>query len=376
MMLKTLRSSFEVHVPNSLAGVRSALEDRLIIILCLATPCISIFSCILSPSTTVATIHLLLNGCLPLLAQFKNKLTPIQKYCTINILTIGLGILLCFNFDTMYVGLLMFLLAAAFSVILRGIRVGITYTVFLTLVASHIGILHSLGYIADNYQRKDSSFWVPIISMTAVIMVILVYSLGFVYRSMTAILTEISLKNRVIQQMLETDKLTGLCNRWVMEERLRVILESQQRYGGITFVLFIDLDGFKAINDTYHHAAGDYTLKTIAKRLKSTMRPDDVVSRIGGDEFVIIAHIDHDDAEEARKFIQAIAKRILNSITEPILWENKMLSLGASIGIAEHLYKEAISAEELMHKADVEMFAIKRNGKSGGSMNGVKFTSI
>lgn len=364
------------QVPTSLSDVRSALEDKLITILGIAAPVMAVLSSVLSLSllSTLTIAFFALTA--PALIFVKKYLKPFQKYCAINILTICIAISLCIDIDTLYIGLLAFLMTVIFNVMLRGTRVGINYLVFCTLLIINFAVLHSTGYIDHKTSAKNIPFWISIVSMTAVVMGIIVYCLGFVYKSMTAILTEIHLKNRVIQQMLETDKLTGLCNRWVAEERLKVILACQQRYGGITFVLFLDLDGFKAINDTYHHIAGDHTLKTIAKRLKKAMRPEDIVSRIGGDEFVLVVHIDHDDISQARIYIQDIVKRLLASISEPIIWENHSLSLGASIGIAEHSYQTPITAEELMHRADMEMFSIKRSGKMGGSMNGEKFTTI
>lgn len=365
----------DFHTPLSLSDVRSALEDRLIIILGASIPLISLCVCLVSSSYSS-----ILMACLSFIAiaflSAKNIFKPIQKYWAINFLTIGTAISLCLDFSIIYAGLMSFLMAIIFNVILRGTKSGIKYVSFCLITLIVISQMHSTQYLVQQTPANSLLFWCVLILITLIQMGIIVYSLGFVYKSLTSILTEIHLKNRVIQQMLETDKLTGLCNRWVAEERLKVILACQQRYGGITFVLFLDLDGFKAINDTYHHIAGDFTLKTVAKRLKSAMRPEDIVSRMGGDEFVIVVHIDDDDINQARKYIQDIVTRLLKSIAEPIIWENHSLSLGASIGIAEHAYQHPITAEELMHKADMEMFSIKRSGKMGGSMNGEKFTTI
>jgi diguanylate cyclase (GGDEF)-like protein len=365
-----------IQVPTSLSDVRSALEDKLIVILGVAIPIIAILSSALALNIISTIVMIVFAVVAPSLIAVKKYLKPFHKYCIINILTICIAISLCIDLDTLYIGLLTFLMTVVFNVVLRGTRVGINYLVFCTLVIINFAVMHATGYIALKTPAKDLIFWCSIIAMTTTVMGIIVYCLGFVYKSMSAILSEIHTKNQMIQEMLETDKLTGLCNRWVAEERLKVMLACQERYGGITFVLFLDLDGFKAINDTYHHIAGDHTLKTIAKRLKSAMRPEDIVSRMGGDEFVIVAHIDDDDLEQARKYIQDIVKRLLVSISAPIIWENHSLSLGASIGIAEHAYQHPITAEELMHRADMEMFSIKRSGKMGGSMNGEKFTTI
>ncbi|MBL8523699.1 MAG: GGDEF domain-containing protein, partial [Betaproteobacteria bacterium] len=121
----------------------------------------------------------------------------------------------------------------------------------------------------------------------------------------------------------------------------------------------IDLDGFKTVNDTHGHEAGDHVLKVVAARLGSAMRESDTAARIGGDEFILIlGDIAH--AEE----VAGIATRLLAEVARPIPYENQELRVGCSIGIA--LYPDhAADATALRKAADGAMYAVKRAGKCG-----------
>jgi diguanylate cyclase (GGDEF)-like protein len=165
-----------------------------------------------------------------------------------------------------------------------------------------------------------------------------------------------------IDALVTTDPLTSLANRRGIIQRLEEIIATQVRHGGTTFVAFIDLDGFKAINDTLSHAHGDLALRTIAQRLKSAMRPEDIVGRLGGDEYMVIGRfLDGHDIDAVRH----IGDRIQTITDEEINLDGIKIKLGASIGIVEYTAKESIPAEDLINWADKAMYDIKKNGKNG-----------
>jgi diguanylate cyclase (GGDEF)-like protein/PAS domain S-box-containing protein len=155
-----------------------------------------------------------------------------------------------------------------------------------------------------------------------------------------------------IYQLAHFDALTGLMNRTMLNDHLERAISESQRHGRTVALLFIDLDGFKSINDMHSHAAGDLVLKAIAGRLKDTVRREDFVARLGGDEFVaVLVNTSVDDAER-------IAKRILAEIATPIISGELTLQLKASVGIS--LYpNDGVTAIALLQQADLAMYRAK-----------------
>lgn len=154
-----------------------------------------------------------------------------------------------------------------------------------------------------------------------------------------------------------SDALTGLPNRQLFNDRLNMALAQAYRQLGKIALFFLDLDGFKQVNDQLGHDYGDLLLKQVAERLKSCVRQTDTVARLGGDEFTIILSIrDRHDAEQ-------VAQKILAVISEPYDLNGKNADhVGASIGIA--LYpQDGSQAAELIKKSDSAMYAAKQAGK-------------
>ncbi|MCE0540490.1 GGDEF domain-containing protein [Kineosporia rhizophila] len=157
------------------------------------------------------------------------------------------------------------------------------------------------------------------------------------------------------------DTLTGLPSRALfMEEAEAAITEwrRKQQTGaeGSVAALFLDLDGFKPVNDTYGHAAGDALLREVAVRLADAVRPDDFVSRFGGDEFLVLCrNVRHiDDAN-------AVADRIRTDLSEPFTVDGHTVTIGVSIGIA--VLDEGQEAALLIHNADTALYRAKQNGR-------------
>jgi diguanylate cyclase (GGDEF)-like protein/PAS domain S-box-containing protein len=152
------------------------------------------------------------------------------------------------------------------------------------------------------------------------------------------------------------DPLTGLPNRRLLTERLFEAYARACRQHQPIALLFIDLDGFKPINDSYGHSAGDEVLKAVAARLTATVRTTDTVARIGGDEFVVILH-----ETGARPSVIEVTRRILDVIAEPVEFGEVEVKVRASIGIAHTTDPNSeISADELLDAADLAMYEAKR----------------
>jgi diguanylate cyclase (GGDEF)-like protein len=152
------------------------------------------------------------------------------------------------------------------------------------------------------------------------------------------------------------DELTDLCNRARWQELLRSRAERGGPNGGPFAVLFVDLDGFKDVNDAVGHARGDEVLIDAAQRLRHVLRPDDVVGRLGGDEFaILLPDIGH--SGEASE----VANRLLETMRQPFHISERSFDLSASIGIALFPHNGQ-SADALLHQSDVALYCAKRDG--------------
>jgi diguanylate cyclase (GGDEF)-like protein/PAS domain S-box-containing protein len=157
------------------------------------------------------------------------------------------------------------------------------------------------------------------------------------------------------------DALTGLPNRVLFLDRLGHALTSIARRPGGLAVLFVDLDDFKRINDTFGHQAGDQVLAAVGARLVQCLRPDDTVARFGGDEFVVLLR-------QTMRLADAVSvvERLLELFRHPVtLADGRSTSVGASIGIAlTTSHDPAVSAEEIIRQADVALYRAKTGGKA------------
>lgn len=168
-----------------------------------------------------------------------------------------------------------------------------------------------------------------------------------------------------LRRMALFDPLTGLHNRTSLEACVMAAFASARRSGAAVTLLFVDLDGFKFINDRYGHAAGDRVLCEVASRLLGCVRATDTVARLGGDEFaVLLAPDDHTGASDAasKAGSDATAERIFAALNASIDLGDDTAVIGASIGIAQHPPVPA-TPEELLKRADAAMYEAKRAGK-------------
>jgi diguanylate cyclase (GGDEF)-like protein len=157
------------------------------------------------------------------------------------------------------------------------------------------------------------------------------------------------------------DPLTGLPNRRLFKKFLDKVLPLAHRHRHAFAILYLDLDGFKTVNDTLGHDAGDEVLREVAARLLTVVRDSDLVARFGGDEFVVIAQ-----KIEGRSGAEGLANRILDAIHAPLQIRGEWVPIGASIGIS--LFPEdSDSAERLIELADEALYKVKSSGKDGSA---------
>jgi diguanylate cyclase (GGDEF)-like protein len=165
------------------------------------------------------------------------------------------------------------------------------------------------------------------------------------------------------------DALTGLANRAMFRENLARALVRAARGKQALALMFIDLDGFKEVNDTLGHQVGDNLLRSVAKILVASLRSGDLVSRFGGDEFAVILENCRPD------YLSTLAEKLIQKLEIPIDLEGEIVEISASIGIVT--YPESGTDEEtLMQRADATMYAVKKDGKKGFRFWNSSITSI
>lgn len=162
-----------------------------------------------------------------------------------------------------------------------------------------------------------------------------------------------------LEHTAKHDSLTKLPNRFLLSELLTHAMHVVKRNDKQLAVLFIDLDGFKEVNDTYGHDAGDEVLSIVASRMNAIVRQSDIVSRIGGDEFVIVM-TDLNKSEELIPLLQ----RFLNDLSSDIKYNQHSMNVSASIGVSFYPQSMDIGNEVLIRQADQAMYCAKKAGKN------------
>lgn len=203
-----------------------------------------------------------------------------------------------------------------------------------------LGVLNM--YVAHGYQRsaQEEEFLVAV----------------------TATLSGIIARRRAeeaVAQQANHDGVTGLANRSLFQAQLKQAIAHARRYRHALCVMFLDLDGFKAVNDACGHDVGDALLRVVGQRIKSCVRECDTVARIGGDEFTVICSRMNSEHEAT-----LVAQRILDQFTRPIEVDGHTCHVGVSIGLAVYP-EDGEDGNVLMQRADAAMYAVKRTGKNG-----------
>jgi diguanylate cyclase (GGDEF)-like protein/PAS domain S-box-containing protein len=164
-------------------------------------------------------------------------------------------------------------------------------------------------------------------------------------------------EERLVHQALH-DSLTGLPNRALLMDRLKQVLARADRHHSLTAVVFLDLDGFKDINDSLGHDIGDSVLREVAQRISAQVRPEDTVARLGGDEFVVL----RSDLDSEQSVVE-VSERLTAAVAKPVMVAGYEVEVTASVGIALS-DGEALTPEDMLRNADAAMYGAKRQGKN------------
>lgn len=169
---------------------------------------------------------------------------------------------------------------------------------------------------------------------------------------------ELERANTVLEHIAHYDALTHLPNRVLLADRMQQAMIHSQRYKQSLAVAFLDLDGFKAVNDQHGHDVGDQLLITLAQRMKAALREGDTLARIGGDEFVVVLT----DLKQASD-CESLLSRLLHAAAEPVNLGDYQLEVSASIGVTVYP-QDGVDAEQLLRHADQAMYLAKQAGKN------------
>ncbi|MBW9257401.1 MAG: diguanylate cyclase [Candidatus Thiodiazotropha sp. (ex. Lucinisca nassula)] len=200
-------------------------------------------------------------------------------------------------------------------------------------------------------RKKDGAVYVEWLGISAVL------DLNGDLSHYVGIFTEITQrKNQQVEleRLAFYDPLTGLANRLLLQDRLEQSCSYARRNNSMVAVLFLDLDKFKLVNDSFGHEVGDLLLQEVAKRISAVVREGDTVARLGGDEFVVVLR-DLNDVDA----VNYVADKIISAVNQPIEIQGNKCSIDASVGAA--LYPDCQQVSELLKHADLAMYEAKRN---------------
>ncbi|MET0010695.1 MAG: diguanylate cyclase, partial [Candidatus Thiodiazotropha sp. 6PLUC4] len=203
-------------------------------------------------------------------------------------------------------------------------------------------------------RRKDGAVYVEWLSISAV------YDQKGKLSHYVGIFSDMTQRKREeaeLERLAFYDPLTGLANRLLLHDRLQQSCSYAKRNGSMVAVLFMDLDRFKAVNDSYGHEVGDQLLQEVSRRIQGVVREGDTVARLGGDEFVVVLR-DLKDSDG----VTLVAEKIVYAIDQPIHIQENHCAIEVSIGIA--LYPNHQEVDSLLKLADHAMYEAKRNSKT------------
>lgn len=181
--------------------------------------------------------------------------------------------------------------------------------------------------------------------------------IGHFIAAFNRLLSKLHEQQGQLERLAHHDTLTGLPNRRLLADRLKLALAQSRRHGTHLALLFMDLDGFKSINDSQGHDAGDEALRMVTARLQDIVRASDTLARIGGDEFVLLmSQLDEHGGETAR----VVADKCITAMQQPLLIGGARFKVGISIGIA--LDQPDSTTDSLLQEADQAMYLAKNSG--------------
>ena len=219
-------------------------------------------------------------------------------------------------------------------------------------------VMLNIDVAAKNWnQRILNKSIIPMIF--TLIFIVILLGLIFQNRRTENLLAQLFSSTSELSELANNDALTGLPNRRLLDDRMGQAIKAAKRSKGMVAVMFLDIDHFKAVNDSHGHDVGDQLLKIVADRLSQLLRIDDTIARIGGDEFVVLLPKVMDMLE-----VREVAEKIISELMRPFYVGDIELHIGGSIGIAFYP-KDDSNPKNLIKYADSAMYVAKRQGRNG-----------
>ncbi|MGP9800622.1 GGDEF domain-containing protein [Rheinheimera sp. NSM] len=284
----------------------------------------------------------------------------IQVYFLYGLLVL-IGVVGVVNYGMLGAGMHWLISSVFFLSLLRPHNVKVIYSTFIAiLLLSSIAFFHFFDNATIELSKLIASplNWLgtllPIVSFNF----IFIMAFTSAYEKIRQLISKIESQNVEIEKLANYDELTGAATLRLAKEKVFSAVELAKRNTKAVGIIYIDLDGFKSINDNYGHDAGDTVLKGVSYKITNELRSSDCLCRIGGDEFlVILAEIGNEEQ------LRVVAKKLISTISTPITYRNTELHVSASMGLSS-FPESGNSFDRLISVADTNMYIAKKEGKN------------
>lgn len=336
--------------------------DRLIILLALCTVPAVISSLARIPEMGLQPsmlFHIVVGLLMIIIAVFRNILSFHVKTNVVLTLSVTISVVGLWDWGLVGNGFVWMLLSASLFALIYGSRAVFIFNALFIAYSAVVAYLYINGNlsvpVSQSQYSQSISAWSTAIIGAAMPLIIVSYTIIALVKKAGLLIIALENQKQQATHLAERDPLTGLYNLRVLNNRLEHAINLAKRQNMQIYLLNIDLDDFKQINDQYGHAAGDVALEYVAQKLIKVTRESDTVCRVGGDEFLILI----DTALEVP--IKQIVYRIRNELATHINFEEHKLRIEASIGVAEynHNSQQEISSDHMIRMADQAMYQEK-----------------
>jgi diguanylate cyclase (GGDEF)-like protein len=358
-----MRSDRSQAVRKRLGEIRAGIVDRLwlslLVVVLVGVP-LSVLRATATGWLPLYSAHVAIGVLVVCVFLGRKRLSTAFKLGVIVVIFWTIGLIGLFATGLIGASLWWLSLSVLLTSALYSVRAGIVAALLMLLTVALAGAGYVQGWLvvpfdANAYVRTPAA-WGSIMVAVVLLPVLVFSTVASFQRSTLQLLEEVDAQHDLVRQLADHDELTGVPTLRLATDRLEQALLGAARSGKRVAVLFIDLDGFKAINDTHGHDAGDAVLKAVAARCSHVVRVDDTIARRGGDEFIAVLK----EVEGAAAAV-ALAQRILDALAAPVPYDQQGLQVGASIGIA--LFPEhAATAAGMLRAGDGAMYEAKRSG--------------
>ena len=361
----SLLSAQPLGLEKSLQTLRLSLIDQLItgifVIAVVGTP-MSVSRSLSTGWMPLYTFHVAMGLAVVAVYLARRRLSGTFKIAVVLGSFWAIGMVGIFTLGLVGAGYWWLVVSSLLVSLLYSVRAGMLMAavVLALIIVAAIGFTQgwlTLPLDANTYIRSPTA-WITLAIATSLMPLMIFRAIAALHATTIGLLRKLDEQRQAIALLATHDELTGVPTMTLAMDRLSQAVLSHRRDGEKVAVFFIDLDGFKSVNDAHGHAAGDHALRTTVQRLQAVMRAEDTLARIGGDEFLAI----HSGIPAAADAI-VIARKLVACLAEPMAFDGHAITVGASIGIAlspDH----GTDANELIRAADGAMYDAKRAGRN------------